>query len=143
VVTSGLGTAIQTSNVLGTFADPNAAGWQAWHWIPLLDSNGNTVVTKLGGKTTLKVTSGNNINSEFFMLTPATPPVILSATVSGGQINISIPTANGYTYTLLYSATLPATSWTPVGSPITGDGNTHVISQSASGPTGYYRVSFH
>jgi hypothetical protein len=142
-VTSGLGTSNQTTALLGGFSDPNAAGWQAWHWIPLTDANGNTVVAKLGGKTTLRLTSGNNVNPEFFMLVKSLPPVTLSATVTSGQINVSIPTVTGYTYTLYFSGTLPGSSWTPVGSPITGDGTIHVVSQAAGGTSGYYRVSVH
>ena len=118
VVTNGVGTSIQSSNVLGTFSDPSAAGWQAWHWIPLLDGTGNKAVVHLGGKATLKVTSGNNINTEFFMLTPTVPPVTLTAAVTAGQIHISIPTVTNFNYTVWSSGSVsaPAASWTQVGS---------------------------
>jgi hypothetical protein len=139
VVTSGVGTSVQTSNVLGTFSDPNASGWQAWHWIQMTN-NGAPAVISLGGKATLKVTSGNNINSEFFMLAVAPAPVILTATLVGGQLHISIPTQSGHSYQLLYSPSLNPASWSPSGGPITGDGSAHVVSESVGGQQGYYRV---
>ena len=142
LVTGGVGTSNQTSTVLGSFADTNAAGWQTYHWIPLLDTNGNKVAVQLGGNATLRLTSGNNLNALFFMLTPATvlQPFSISVSLTGSQINISIPTQAGHSYTLL-SATSLAGSWTPVGSSIAGDGTVHVVSQSATASQGYYRVS--
>lgn len=144
LVTSGVGTSNQTTQVLGSFADPNAAGWQVWHWIPLKDTNGNTVNVKLGGKATLRLTSGNNLNAECFMLVPA--PLVqsafaLSASTIGNQIQISIPTTSGFNYTLWYAPTLQS-SWTSVLSTnIPGDGTTHVITQPLNDGQGYYRVT--
>jgi hypothetical protein len=141
LVTSGVGTANQTSNVLGTFSDPNAVGWQAWHWIPLLDANGNMAVVSLGGKATLKVTSGNNLNTEFFMLVPAPLPVQLTASLVAGQIKISIPTETGYTYTVMFTGSLTSPSWSQVGNPIPGDGTVQSVFESTTGLQGYYQVT--
>ena len=81
LVTSGQGTMNQSSNVLGTFSDPNANGFQSWHWIPLLDANGQPAVVSLGGVETLKVTAppaaGNItgvLNANFYMFVPYTVP---------------------------------------------------------------------
>ena len=146
LVTSGVGTSNQTTQVLGSFADPNAAGWQVWHWIPLLDTNGNTVNVQLSGKATLRLTSGNNLNAECLMLVPAQlaqAPFTLSASAVGSQIQISIPTTSGFSYTLWYAPTLQA-NWTSVLSTnIPGDGTVHVITQPVSNGQGYYRVSSH
>jgi hypothetical protein len=139
IVTSGVGTSLQTSNVLGTFSDPNAAGWQAWHWIQLTN-NGAPAIISLAGKATLKVTSGNNINSEFFMLTVAPPQVILTPTIVSGQLHITFPTQLGHSYQVLYSPSLSPSSWTPSGAPITGDGSVHSVNESVGGQQGYYRV---
>jgi hypothetical protein len=139
VVTSGVGTSLQTSNVLGSFSDPNAAGWQAWHWIQLTN-NGAPAIISLGGKATLKVTSGNNINSEFYMLTVAPPQVILTPTIVSGQLHISFPTQSGHSYQVLYSPTLNPASWSSSGGPITGDGSVHSVNESVGGQQGYYRV---
>ncbi|HTR40290.1 MAG TPA: hypothetical protein VMH87_01570, partial [Pseudomonadales bacterium] len=150
LVTSGVGTSNQTTQVLGTFSDANPAAWQTYHWIPLLDSNGNPVYLQLTGKATLRLTappnatsSGNGVNPLFFMLAPATPPPLqfsISASLSGNNIQISIPTQSGHNYTLWYAATLTGT-WTQVGGTITGNGSVQTIPQPASGAQGYYRVT--
>jgi hypothetical protein len=141
MVTSGVGTSIQTSNVLGTFADPNAAGWQTWHWIPLLDTNGNMVNLSLGGLATLKVTSGNNLNMEFLMLAPAPIQFKVTPSLVGGQLNLSFPTAVGHSYTVEYKPTLNVTNWTVVGSTITGSGSVTNVTETLTGTQGYYTVT--
>jgi len=140
VVTSGVGTSTQTSNTWGTFSDPNAAGWQAWHWIQMM-SNGAPAVVYLDGKATLKVLSGNNVNTEFFMLAPAPAHVILTAAMVGGQLQIGIPTITGHSYQLLYSPGVSPASWSTVGSPVTGNGSLQtVIPPATGGEQGYYKV---
>lgn len=145
-VTSGVGTSNQTTQVLGSFADPNAAGWQVWHWIPLLDSNGNKVNVQLGGLATLRLTSGNNLNAECLMLVPAQlvqASFNLSAIEAGNQLQISIPTTSGFNYSLWYAPNLQA-SWTSVLSTnIPGDGTIHVVTQPLNNDQGYYRVTSH
>jgi hypothetical protein len=140
VVTSGVGTSTQTTNIWGTFGDPNAAGWQAWHWIQMM-SNGAPAVVYLNGKATLKVISGNNINTEFFMLAPAPTHVVLTAAMVGGQLQIGIPTITGHSYQLLYSPSVSPASWSTVGSPVTGNGSLEtVIPPATGGEQGYYKV---
>jgi len=141
LVTSGVGATNQTTQVLGTFSDPNAAGWQAWHWIPLLDANGNMVNVSLGGLATLRVTSGNNVNSEFFMLAPAPPQFTVTPSLVAGQLNLSFPTQSGHTYTVVYKSSLAAPTWTPVGSPISGNGSAQAVLQTLTGTQGYYTVT--
>jgi hypothetical protein len=141
MVTSGGGTATQTTNVLGTFSDPNAAGWETFHWIPLLDSNSNKVVVSLDGLATLKVTSGNNLNMGFFLLAPALPPFTLAGSVVDGSLDLSFPTAIGHSYQVLFTSSLASPNWTPVGPSITGDGSVHVLTESLSGKQGFYTVS--
>ena len=141
-VTSGLGTSNQTTTVLGSFADPNAAGWQTWHWIELLDTNGNPAVVTLDGLTTLRLTSGNNLNVEFMMLVPATLQSFpVTAVLSGNSIQISAPTLLNHNYTLYHAATLQGT-WTAVGSAVAGTGSVYTFPlQSTFGiQQGYYQV---
>jgi hypothetical protein len=145
IVTSGLGTPNQVSNILGTFSDPNANGWQSWHWIQLMSLDGSPAVVTLGGKATLKLMCGGNVNEQFMMFLPAPasstiPQPTITAAVVSGQVNIGIPTVTGHTYTLLFTATLSPASWAPVGTPITGDGNTHVLGETPSGAAGFYKV---
>jgi hypothetical protein len=148
LVTSGVGTSNQTTQVLGSFSDSSPAGWQTYHWIPLLDTNGNNVVVQLGGKATLRLTaptnaspSGGGLNPLFFMLAPAPLQSFnISAALVGGNIQISIPTQAGHNFTLWHAGGLPAASWTQVGGTIVGDGTVHVVSQSLTNNQGYYHV---
>ncbi|HEY3861204.1 MAG TPA: LamG-like jellyroll fold domain-containing protein [Verrucomicrobiae bacterium] len=140
MVTSGVGTASQTLLRMGTFADPNASGYQSWHWIPLLDTNGNKVIASLGGQATFRVTSGNNLNLEFFMLVPAPPQFRVTPSLVAGQLNLSFPTQLSHTYNVLYKPNLNAV-WAPIGSPITGTGSAASVNETLSGSQGYYSVS--
>ncbi|HZM06344.1 MAG TPA: hypothetical protein VFC44_25365 [Candidatus Saccharimonadales bacterium] len=142
LVTNGVGTPTQMTNVLGTFADATASGWQAYHWIPMMAANGGGMaVISLGGQETLKLTSGNNINPEFFMLVPAAAQPGLGGSLVGGALNITIPTQMGYTYTVYYTTNLAVPNWQPVtGQTFAGDGTTHVVTEPATGTQGYYQV---
>lgn len=143
LVTGGVGTSNQTTQVLGSFADSAAAGWQTYHWIPLQDTNGSRVVVSLNGLATLRLTSGNNLNPLFFMLTPAltVPPFSASLAPAGGNVQISIPTSFGFNYTLWQSSDLTSGTWTPVATAIPGDSLVHTVTQPASSGQTFYRVS--
>jgi hypothetical protein len=150
LVTSGVGTSNQTTQVLGTFSDANPAGWQIYHWIELVDTNNNPVYLQLSGKETLRLTAptnatsaGNGLNPLFFMLAPATAPASpfsISASLSGTSIVIHIPTQSGHNYTLWHAATLTGT-WTQVGSIITGNGSVQTVPEPASSAQGFYEVT--
>ncbi len=148
-VTSGVGTSNQTTQVLGTFSDASAAGWQTYHWIPLLDTNGSSVIVHLNGLATMQVGAPTNstptagaLNPLSFMLAPAlpAPSFEIFARYSGGNVLIYIPTEIGYSYEMQQSSGVKSAVWTPVGSSITGDGSIHVVTQPASAQQGYYRV---
>jgi hypothetical protein len=151
LVTSGVGTSNQTTQVLGSFSDASPTGWQAYHTIPLLDTNGNMVTVQLGGKATLRLTApptatpgSGALNPLYFMLTPAATPASfrISASFVGNQINISIPTQLGHTYNLFHSDTLSGANWTQVGNTITGTGTVVVVPQTTAN-LGFYRVVAH
>lgn len=141
VVTNGVGTTEQETNILGTFADPNAAGWQTWHWIELLDANGNPVIATLGGVSTLQITSGGNINANYYMLVPAAAPVTMTAALTGGQPVVSFTTESGFTYTLLYKNNLTDPAWSTLSS-VSGNGSIESVTDTTA--TGaahrFYRV---
>ena len=150
LVTSGVGTSNQTTQVLGSFSDPAPAGWQTYHLIELSDANNNPVYLQLTGQETLRLTAptnstptGNGLNPLFFMLVPAgssVQPFSLSASLSGNNIRISIPTQSGHNYTLWHAATLTS-AWTQVGSSIAGNGSVQTVSEPASSVQGYYKVT--
>jgi hypothetical protein len=129
---------------LGTMTDNNATGYQAWHWIPLLDTNGNKVVVNLSGQsTTFRATAISGHNMEFFMLAPAPPAFLVTASVVAGPLlNLAFPTEIGHNYTIMYEATLTNTpnNWTPVGSVIAGTGAVTNITRPLTGKQGYYTV---
>ena len=147
LVTAGQGTPSQTTQLLGTFADPSANGFQSWHWVPLM-SNGQMAVVTLGGVETLKVTapSGNangSLNANFYMFVPnsAVAPFSISASVSAGTVSIKFPTQNGHTYSVVYSTSLNPASWQPFSGNIAGDGTIKTVTDSTSnGTKRFYKV---
>ena len=141
LVTSGRGTMNQSTNVLGTFADPNANGFQSWHWVPLLNTNGQMALVSLGGVETLKVTAGpgSGPNANFYMFVPVAPSVKLAASVSIPNIMIQFPTQNGFGYTVLYTSSLNPANW-QVLTTVAGDGTVKTVTDTISGSKRFYRV---
>lgn len=147
LVTSGQGTTTQTTQLLGAFSDPNANGFQSWHWVPLMNSNGQMAVVSLGGVETLKVTAPpgpatGSLNAHFYMFTPFVPsaaPMSLSASMSGGAIAIKFPTQSGYSYTVQYSDTLNPASWQTLTT-VSGDGTVKTVTDPVSSSQRFYRV---
>jgi hypothetical protein len=149
-VTSGVGTSNQMTQTLGYFSDSAPAGFQTYHWIEMLDTNGNIAVIQLNGLETLRLTaptnatpSGNALNPLFFMLAPAVAPASafsISASLSGSNVEIGIPTQSGHSYKL-WSAPVVNGTWTQVGGTITGNGSIQYVSQPASSAQVYYRVT--
>ena len=66
-------------------------------------------------------------------------PVTLSASIEGGNIQISFPTQNGVSYQVAYKSSMTNTSWTAIET-IVGDGNTNSVSYAASSPARFYVV---
>jgi hypothetical protein len=118
-----------------------ASGWQSWHWVPLLDTNGNRVVIPLGGVGTLQVTSGNNLNANYYMLVPAPSPVTLTASIVGGVPTLHFPSSNGSSYTVLYKNNLSDASWSTL-SVISGDGTAKTVPDNTAGgqPHRFYKL---
>jgi len=150
IVTSGWGTANQTSNLLGTFTVPNT-GWSSFIWSPLRDNLGNLVTVPLTGPTnTLKLQRTDpseaipDVNVNFLMLVPvasAPPAVVLTAAHVGANIQISFQTTSGFSYQVQFKNNLTDVSWTSLGGPITGDGTIKSVSDPATGTSRFYRVS--
>jgi hypothetical protein len=149
LVTSGQGTPSQTTQLLGTFSDTNASGFQAWHWVPLLNNNGQPVVVSLGGVETLKLTAPpgsatGSLNSHFYMFVPfaVASSFHISVTASTGTASIHFPTQSGHSYTVQYSTSLNPANWQTVsgGNGITGDGTDHTVNDSMTAGPRFYRV---
>jgi hypothetical protein len=138
LVTAGRGTTTQTTQLLGSFADANAAGWQTWHWVPMRDTNGNLATISLGGVQTLKATSGNNLNVNFFMFVPQFPQI--TASISNSTIQLQFLTLLTHNYTVLSNNTLVGGSWQPLSAPISGDGTVQTVTDTVAGPKRFYRL---
>jgi hypothetical protein len=148
LVTAGRGTSSQTTQSLGTFSDANANGFQSWHWVPLLGTNGQAAAVTLSGVQTLKVTAPpgpatGSLNANFYMFVPFTAvnAFSISASVSAGTVSIKFPTQSGHSYTVLYSTSLNPASWLTLSSGIAGDGTVKTVTDSTTGGAQrFYRV---
>ena len=69
-VTSGQGTATQTTTNLGTFTFADTS-YSLYEYVPLLDNLGNLAVVSLAGVNTVRATSGGGANADFYMFVPA------------------------------------------------------------------------
>jgi len=136
-VTSGRKTTNQTAQVLGSFADANAAAWQTWHWVPMRDTNGNLATLPLGGVQTLKLTSGNNVNVNFLMF--VSTGLSVTATTSGGQLQLSFATQSGHNYDILTNNVIGNGSW-GVQTTIAGDGTTKTNTETIGSGDRFYEV---
>ena len=138
-VTSGVGTQNQTTRRLGTWR-ATTGGWQNWAWVLLTDSGLAAPVTvTLGGTNTLRVTSGGNVNANYFMLVPVTG-ITISAAHSGTNIVVSFPTAAGGTYRVFDSTSLTSGIWTLLTT-VSGNGAVMSVSDPATGDPRYYKVT--
>jgi hypothetical protein len=139
-VTGGWGTSSQTTSLVGSWADPNASGWQVWHWIPLLKTNGQLATISLGGTNTVKVTSGSGLNANYYMFVPALQSVNLTASVNGNIVSLKFPTPQlNATYTVLYSSSLNGGSWQALGASIAGNGTTNTVTDTL-GSKRFYKL---
>jgi hypothetical protein len=138
LVTAGRGTTNQTTQLLGSFADANAAGWQTWHWVPMRDTNGNLATVSLAGVQTLKATSGNNVNVNFFMFVPTVP--LITASISGTNVLLTFISQPAHNYTVLSNSTLSGGTWAPLSAVIPGDGTVITVTDPLVGPRRFYRL---
>ncbi|HZV34218.1 MAG TPA: hypothetical protein VFB72_06530 [Verrucomicrobiae bacterium] len=139
MVTGGWGTTNQSTQLLGSFSDPNAGGWQTWHWLPLIDTNNHVAIVSLSGTNTIKLTSGNNLNANYFMLVPAASPLNLRAIMSGTYPAVSFQTQAGFNYTILYKNNLSDPAWKAL-TIVSGDGTVKTITDSTGGSQRFYKV---
>jgi hypothetical protein len=138
LVTGGGGTANQTTRLLGTFGGVDS-GWQTWQWVPLLNSNGQLAVTALGGVQTLKMTSGNSLNANFYMFVPAPSSMRLSASLSNSSPVLSFGTQRGFNYLVVYKNLLSDSYWKLL-SVAPGTGTNATIADVSTATQRFYAV---
>jgi hypothetical protein len=139
-VTSGFGTSVQASNVLGNFVGTGAS-FATWQYVPLVNTNtGLSVILSLGGVETLQMIGDLNENANFFMLVPVAGPTI-TASISGTNILVSVATQTGFSYTVYYKNNLRDLSWTQLGSSVLGDGTVKSVPDGIiNGSSRFYRL---
>jgi hypothetical protein len=143
-VTSGWGTTLQTSNVLGSFTIPNTGGWETYAFVPLRDNSGNMVNVTFNGSTNtltlirpLDNPASADMNANFMMLVPV---LTASAAQSGTNLVITFPTLGGFNYQVQYKTNLTDPTWLSLGSPITGNNGNKSVSDPDNKGTRFYRV---
>ena len=138
LVTAGRGSSNQTTQALGTFSgvDDN---WYGWQWLPLLNPGGQLAVVNLGGVQTLKMTSSNALNANFYLFVPAPAPVLLSASLNYSLPALSFPTQNGFAYMVVYKNTLADPYWKLMAI-FNGDGTRKTVTGSLSAAQRYFCV---
>jgi len=145
LVAGDVTTVNQTTTMLGTFPIVKS-GWSSWTWSALVDGSGNPVKVTLDGSAKTFRLGGTPIaghdeaNVGFLMLVKVAPSPKLTASGSGGGINVSFPTENGYTYQLQYKNNLSDPVWTSVGVPVTGDGTVKSAGDSSTSSSRFYLV---
>ena len=137
-VTAGQGTTSQTLNTLGTcFTDTADQSWTGWNWCPLLTGGIPAVVT-LSGVETLRVTSGGNVNANYFMFVPV-QGIKLSVVNVSGSAALSLPTTIGSSYRVWQASTLNG-PWSLLET-VAGTGATTTVSIPPSGSQGFIKVT--
>src|SRR5437867_3334613 len=96
ILTNGWGTTTQSGTNLGIVTVPPTGGWGTYNWFPLRDTAGNLVKFNPTGTTTntIRLTSGGDVNYNFFLLAPANTNLpVLSGLYPDGTVQFQ-PTNN-------------------------------------------------
>ena len=93
----------------------------------------------LGGVETLKMTSGNSANANFYMLVPVRRPRTLPCHRRSKNTVLSFPTQIGFAYLVLYKNNLTDASWKLL-SIVTGDGTIKTVTDTANNPQRFYKL---
>jgi hypothetical protein len=93
----------------------------------------------LGGVETLKMTSGNSANANYYMLVPVPSSASITTFLSGTNTVLSFPTQAGFTYLVVYKNSLQDTNWKLL-SVVAGDGTTKVVTDIVNNPQRFYRL---
>jgi hypothetical protein len=138
LLTAGRGTSTQTTQALGTFSGVDN-NWQGWQWVPLLNATGQPAVLNLAGVQTLKMTSSNSLNANFYMFVPAPSAGKLTAALQQAVPEISFPTQAGFNYLVVYKNALTDQYWKALAV-VNGDGTTKIVGNLAGGAQRFYQV---
>jgi len=138
LVTSGYGTATQTTNNLGAFLLANGTDWGHYYWVPLTDSNGNLVPVNVpSGRQTLQLCSspiaGENVIDFIFVPFPTTgvPPTISNINPPNGTAMAAAAAGFAFTTTAASGTTINSSG---IHLSLNGADVTSGLNFSGSGP---------
>jgi hypothetical protein len=138
-VVSGATTTNQITRRFGQFAGIGK-NYTTYQWVPLTDNGlAAPVVVTLNGLTTLRLTTAGNCNPNYFMLVP-TSGIKVTATRSGGNVVLSIPTQNGVNYRVFYRTDVSNSNWTLLTT-LVGNGSVKTVTDPSGGPRRFYKVT--
>jgi len=142
---TGYSQTLQSVGLLNTPAGLNEA---LYRYAVLTDTSGNPITVALSGLQTLRLTAVTatsvfgGLAEDFLILVPAAAQrPRLTVSLNAGQVMVSFPTEDGFTYTLQYQDRL-TDAWQSAPT-VPGDGTVKTVSQPATQPSRFYRVSVH
>lgn len=98
------------------------------------DASGNLAITYTGNGTVEGDINGLQIQAA------SGPSFLIKATHSGANVAVSFMTQSGLNYQVQYKNALTDTSWTSLGSPVSGNNATQSVNDLPAGPRRFYRV---
>jgi hypothetical protein len=145
-------------NTLSTFTAPAITASfpaDAWTYLQVTNATGGLDLVAPAG--TVSATcqvyefnwsyGGGTVYFDNLYVTPASLPppaaVTVSASASGGMMNLSFPTTIGVIYELLYSGSLSSPSSWQTNSTVIGNGSVKTVNDPITGSARYYRVLEH
>ena len=142
-VTSGWGTTTQTTNLLGSFAIPNTAGWSTYAYVPLRDASGNLATVTFNGSTNtlqlirpVDVPASPDVNVNFLMLAPA---LTAKASLVGTNVIVAFQTVTNFNYQVQYKTNLTDPTWILLGT-VGGNNGFQSVTDPVKSATRFYRV---
>jgi hypothetical protein len=109
--------------------------------VHLVNTNtGLPVTLSLGGTNTFQMAADGQEHVNYFML-EGPNPVALTASISGTNIVLSLPTQTGFNYLLSYKNNLTDPSWTTLGGSVAGNGMIQTMTDGISQSHRFYRVT--
>jgi len=142
-VTSGWGITTQTTNLLGSFAIPNTAGWSTYAYVPLRDASGNLATVTFNGSTNtlqlirpVDVPASPDVNVNFLMLAPA---LTAKASLVGTNVIVAFQTVTNFNYQVQYKTNLTDPAWILLGT-VGGNNGFQSVTDPVKSATRFYRV---
>jgi len=116
----------------GASIDPTS-GRFAWRPTTAPSTNVVTLLVTDDGKPSLSAT-------QTVIVTVVLPPQLSDASVNGNQFTVTWQTASSQSYQVEYKDDLNATTWIPLGNPLTGTGGSLIVTNNVTVGQRFYRL---